>query len=91
MNKYTDEVDRLDATTGMGKRESKATRAVMLQLQKRYGMWESVGSSFQMDSLTSFTHDAKAWLGDKSELSGRTIDSADYQVAYEHFKTERDD
>lgn len=70
------------------KGESQATRAVMRNLQKSDGH-EPVGYSFggRHTDLESFIRNAKAWLGDCTELRSSTIENADYTVVYEHFVT----
>jgi hypothetical protein len=45
-----------------------------------------VGEQFPTDSLEAFSTAAKAWLGDKSNLSSRTIEEADWAEIYGHFK-----
>lgn len=66
--------------------ESGATKSVMRNLQKdRPDTFEPVGYSFSTESLEIYTRQAKTWLGDHSELSEQTINSADYSVALEHF------
>jgi hypothetical protein len=72
--------------------EDPATRAVMRNLQKSDGQknsHEPIGYSFGTD-LETFTKNAKAWLGDKTELRSSTIEKADYSVAYEHFVIDAD-
>lgn len=66
----------------------KSTRAVVRNLYKdhpegsRYGMvWEMMNPG----CLKDFARDAKAWLRDRSELSGDTIDTADWQYVYDSF------
>lgn len=69
-------------------KESAATKHVMRNLQKGTPSdpWGSVGEHFHMDSVESYRSEAMAWLKENSELSTRTIESADYSVALEHFK-----
>jgi hypothetical protein len=67
--------------------ESRATRAVMRALQRpdgRPGSHGPIGATFGTD-LSVFTGAAQSWLRDKTELSTRTIASADYGVAFNWF------
>lgn len=72
--------------------ESPATKAVMRNLQKSKpeSGHEPVGYSFvgRDTTLETFTADAKAWLGDKTELRSSTINGADYSVAFDYFRGE---
>jgi hypothetical protein len=72
--------------------ESPATKAVMRNLQrgKPETGHEPIGYSFvgRDTTLETFTADAKAWLGDKTELKSSTIDGADYSVAFDYFRGE---
>ncbi|MFI2607734.1 hypothetical protein [Kitasatospora sp. NPDC018619] len=65
--------------------ENRATQHVMRNLQKPNedsgDPWSPVAESFTR-SFEGFVVDAKGWLRDKSDLSTRTIESADYEVAY---------
>jgi hypothetical protein len=47
--------------------------------------WEP-WNGYDLDSLENFTTSAKAWLGDKSELSAATLDAADYAEILGHFR-----
>jgi hypothetical protein len=69
--------------------ESPATQAVMRNLQAdKPGTFESVGVSFTLSSLEEYTRQAQAWLGDKSELRSKTIESADWAQVYAYFRTQ---
>ena len=66
----------------------KATRDVIRNLFKsaddRHS--ETMGASLaRAGSFERFRRDAKAWLGDKTELSDKTIQNADYRVVYREF------
>ncbi|MBD0689642.1 hypothetical protein [Streptomyces sp. CBMA123] len=65
--------------------ESRATKHVMRNLQTSDvdsgDPWGQVASHFGT-TLDSFTRSAKQWLRDKSALSTKTIENADYEVAY---------
>jgi hypothetical protein len=67
-------------------RESRETKAVMRWLQKDHGLHMVVGDSFPMDSLERYANSAKKWLKDRSTLKTKTIEQADYSVAYEFFR-----
>lgn len=70
-----------------------STRAVFTNLFKEGGMWTSVGERMRAD-LTArdvFVDRAKSWLSDKSNLSLKTLDTADWDEVYEHFKGLRSD
>jgi hypothetical protein len=71
-----------------GKGESAETKAVMLALQTSQpnDMWQPIGLTFLGDTPEAFIDNAKAWLKDKTELSGKQIDGADWDVAYDHFR-----
>ncbi len=65
-----------------------ATRAVINNLDKLHGdMWESVGTRMSGQTQESFTTRAKAWLGDRSNLKGSTINGADWDAVYRYFTT----
>lgn len=63
-----------------------ATRHVSLNLNKSDNQGGYVWQHLSLASLDDFTANAKAWLGDKSELSGRTIDNADYAELLDYFR-----
>jgi hypothetical protein len=71
-----------------GKGESAETKAVMLALQTSQpnDMWQPIGLTLLGDTPEAFIDNAKAWLKDKTELSGKQIDGADWDVAYDHFR-----
>lgn len=78
--------------SGRNEKNKAATNHVMRNLQKPVYhalsgrlKADSAGEMFPMDSLESYTRAAKAWLGDNTELSSKTIDNADYREAYEYF------
>jgi len=50
--------------------------------QRGWEPWQGYG----LDSLEDFTGMVKAWLGDKSNLSGATLDAANYGELLEHFR-----
>ncbi|MGW6597920.1 hypothetical protein [Streptomyces sp. NPDC055036] len=64
-----------------------ATAAVGRNLQKDHPdhPHEPVGGCLPLDSLERFTDAAQAWLSDKSKLSTRTIEGADYRELYGRF------
>jgi hypothetical protein len=55
-----------------------ATRAVFRNLSKETALYTEAWESFSLDTVDDFSRDAKSWLGDKSELRGSTIETADY-------------
>lgn len=65
-----------------------ATGAVGRRLQKAdpdYGL-RAVWERLSLESLEDFIRDAKAWLGDRSELRTTTINSADYAELFAWFR-----
>jgi hypothetical protein len=60
-----------------------ATQDVIGELGRDYpgGRRGPVHEHLCLESLVLFTKDAKAWLGDRSELSMDTLESADYSEA----------
>lgn len=59
-----------------------ATRHVRRNMDRETRPMHHAWESFSLESLERFTTDAKRWLGDATELSSRTIDSADYEAIY---------
>lgn len=47
---------------------------------------ECVGFIFSMESVEAYREGAIQWLGDNSELSTKTLESADWNEIYEYFK-----
>jgi hypothetical protein len=69
----------------------KATSRVYVELCKykhESGAFAEVWESLSLESLAQFTRDAKAWLGDRSELLGPVIDGADYEELFGDFRTQ---
>lgn len=69
-----------------------ATGAVGRWLQKDhpdYGL-SAVWQHMSLDTLENFTRDAKAWLGDRSELRSTTINNADYAELFRYFRSLND-
>ena len=48
-------------------------------------MWTKVGEQFPRDSVESFSEAAKRYLSDKSNLSSRTLEAADWTTLYGEF------
>lgn len=65
-----------------------ATRNVFLNLHKETDMWKSAGEQFSTESLEVFTDQAKAYLGEHSNLSHKTIANANWVEVYEYFRKE---
>ncbi|MFB7420794.1 hypothetical protein ACFC1L_40165 [Streptomyces sp. NPDC056210] len=64
-----------------------ATSLVSVELFKthpQYGL-ESVFERMNYSSYENFVESVKSWAGDRSELSTRDIDGADYRELYTHF------
>jgi len=59
---------------------------VIRNLSREDGIWDSPGDRFAVQPLDLFIGNAKRWLGDKSELKGSTIDSADWPEVYAAFR-----
>jgi hypothetical protein len=57
-----------------------------LQREREGFLWTQVGEQFPTESQEAFSEAAKRWLGDKSQLAGRTIEEADWAEIYRHFK-----
>lgn len=55
-----------------------ATRHVRRNLHRETAHRTEAWESFSLASLAEFTADAKRWLRDHTDLSGRVLDSADY-------------
>lgn len=53
-------------------------------------MWETNGERFSVESPEVYADQAKAWLGDNTELRGKTIEEADWPEIYQHFKAQRE-
>lgn len=71
--------------------ESRATKDVFRNLQKEGGhSFAPVGYSFGKDREV-FEERARSYLSDRSRLSSRTIDKADWDVVFRHFTSERED
>lgn len=47
---------------------------------------DMAGMMFPMDSAESYRESAMKWLGDKTELSSKTIEHADYQEVVDYFR-----
>jgi hypothetical protein len=62
-----------------------ATRHVLRNLDREISMHHRAGESLTLASLEAFRDAAKSWLGDKSELSGATIERADWPEVYAYF------
>lgn len=74
-----------------------ATRFVLLNLDKEVeyeltgGTREyHAGLMFPMDSVESYRERAVAWLADHSELTGRTLERADWDEIYTYYKRIQD-
>jgi hypothetical protein len=65
-----------------------STRAVIRNLSREDGIWDSPGDRFSNQNLERFIADASSWLRDKSELKGSTIDTADWREVYAAFRAE---
>jgi hypothetical protein len=63
-----------------------STRAVIRNLAREDGIWDSPGDRFAVQALDLFIPDAKSWLGDKSNLRTSTINSADWAEVYAYFR-----
>ena len=72
-----------------------STRHVRRNLSRETSHMTEAWESFSLASLEEFTEDAKRWLSDATELSSRTIDSADYEAIFTELSnqhnTESDD
>lgn len=68
-----------------------ATRAVLRNLDKTPpgGMWETVGDTIANQPFEAFVRAAKRYLGDKTELKGSTIESADYAEVHAYYLSMR--
>lgn len=65
-----------------------ATRAVIRNLSRETGIWDSPGDRFSRQDLQRFIADSKRWLLDKSNLKGSTIGNADWAEVYAYFRDE---
>lgn len=74
------------ATKPRGISKGLATRHVSLNLNKSVPGNKYAWQHLSLESVSAFTRQAKAWLKDKSNLSGKTIDAADYAELLEHFR-----
>lgn len=63
-----------------------STRAVIRNLDRETGIWDSAGTRFSNQPLDPFIASAKSWLRDRSNLKGSTIDSADWAEVYAYFR-----
>jgi hypothetical protein len=63
-----------------------STRAVIRNLDREGLIWDSPGDRFATQSKELFIKDSKSWLGDRSNLKTSTIDSADWDEVYDHFR-----
>ncbi|MEV4575961.1 hypothetical protein AB0K16_22215 [Nonomuraea jabiensis] len=68
------------------KTNKRSTNSVFLNLQKEFELHPIVGTKFDTSSQELYVEQAMAWLSDKSNLSTKTLESADWQEVYEHFK-----
>lgn len=69
--------------------DGRATRWVFLWLNKAHpdkGGWWATWESFSMDSWEDFRDGAKRFLSDRSTLSTKTLDCADWESVYDWFK-----
>lgn len=67
-----------------------ATRHVRRNIDRETRHMHHAWESFSLESLDLFTADAKRWLGDATELSSATIDSADYAAIYTELSSYND-
>lgn len=65
-----------------------STRAVIRNLSKESGIWDSPGDRFAVQSIDLFIPNAKSWLRDRSNLRDSTIESADWTEVYATFREE---
>lgn len=63
-----------------------STRAVLRNLDRETGIWESAGIRFSNQSLDLFTDNSNRWLRDRSELKDSTLESADWREVYAYFR-----
>ncbi|GGU45739.1 Lsr2 dimerization domain-containing protein [Lentzea flava] len=61
-----------------------ATRAVMRKLFSEVSMWRTAADSMSLDTKEDFVQQAKAWLGDKTNLSHKTLETADWDEVYKY-------
>lgn len=66
----------------------KATRHVELNLLTMGPNWVTVGDRLAAGGREVFEQESKSWLRDNSELSSRTIDSADWDEVWQTFRQE---
>lgn len=84
-----------DSPMPQAKTNAASTRHVRRNLDRETSHMHMAWESLSLSSLEAFTTDAKRWLSDATELSSRTIDSADYEAIFaelsNHNNTESDD
>lgn len=68
-------------------KESRETAAVLRRLHKTAPdrVWAEIWESFPLTSQDAFRESAVNWLKDRTDMRGRTIDSADWDYIYRHF------
>lgn len=65
-----------------------ATRSVIRNLHREVSMYREAWEGINRDDMATFTRQAMAWLGDKSELRSSTLNGADWAAVYAHFVAE---
>jgi hypothetical protein len=81
-----------ETATDEVKTSQRATNDVLRNLDKDHPdysftrAWERMS----LDSLERFTEDAKAWLGDRSELGTSTLEKANWQEVYDYLRVMAD-
>ncbi|MFE7313827.1 hypothetical protein ACFU7T_12070 [Streptomyces sp. NPDC057555] len=62
------------------------TRQVMENLFKEQNHMIPAGEQFSVESMEQYRKEAQAWLGDRSELSGRVMRNADWEEIWRYWR-----
>lgn len=68
---------------------ARSTNAVFSNLSKPVSTFELAWETLPVDTEENFVASAKRWLGDRSNLSSKTLDTANWNEIYGYYKDQQ--